>query len=94
MHPRNNGRGGLPSALSGIASIVAFIGMIYAAPLIWPVIDGKIWSSLTGLYGRDLSVLLYWGAKLGLYPLSFFALRAALSAVFMAAMLFAFKRLI
>ena len=86
-------RSGLPSVFGGFANITALIGAIYAAPLAWPLVEAKIWNSLIGLYSHDWAALLYWGVKLDMYPLSFFALRAGFMAAFNAAFLFALRRL-
>ncbi len=93
-HQRHMGQGGgLPGILGPLAGWLALGGTIIFAPHIWPHIEHSVTQTLFELYRHEIAVWLVWSAKLGVYPLSFFALRVGIMGAFMWLSLIAARRL-
>ena len=96
MHPHHGHAGGnaFMGAIAPLASIIAIGGTVYFTPQVAPHIEGPAFAWLSRNYSPETVFWLFWGVKIGLYPLAFLALRTGLIAAFMSCALFFARRLI
>ena len=81
-------RGAPPKPLHALFSIIALVGTVFVAPLIWPLVEHPILMRLDSLYGWDAAILIGGAIMIGTYPLTFYAIRVGISAAYTALMVF------
>lgn len=82
MAAHGNGGRGFAGALHGLNTLLALGGCVFLAPMLWPLVDGPLWAALIALYGGQTTYWLHTIAWAAMWPISFFAIRMALSLLF------------
>lgn len=85
-------RSALSRAANGISMIVSLGGMVFLGPRVWPLIEAPIQNALIDLYSPGVAHWLAWLGWVASYPLTYFAIRLALSLTVMAALFHAERR--
>lgn len=69
-------------SLDGFNSMAALFATVFAVPVIWASFEPWIAREILRLYGEDVGFLMFWGLKLGAYPLVFFGIRLSLTTTY------------
>lgn len=83
----------MPGAFGPLAGLLAAGGTILLAPQVWPFVERPVAEAIFELYGQEYATWVFWVAKLGFWPLTFFSLRLGILGAFMWLSLVAARRL-
>ncbi|MEO0995409.1 MAG: hypothetical protein AAFX62_16595 [Pseudomonadota bacterium] len=84
----SNGKGGMAGALDGLAVILCIGATVFVAPHVWQLVAADLWRELRTLYAEDTATWLHLGARIAVWPLTYFVLRIALGGAVTAFLLF------
>ena len=81
MAMNSSGGRGFAGALHAFNSLVSLVGCVLLVPRLWPLVDGHLWAALAPIYSHEIAGWLHLGVWIALWPITYFALRMALSAL-------------
>lgn len=73
---------GFAGAWQGLNNLLSLAACIFLAPRLWPLVDAPLWAALIPLYSPEIVYWLHVAGWLATWPVTFFAARLVLSALF------------